>query len=442
MERRNFLRNTGLMLGSLPLMAHARAPEPATSTPEAVPLDPEDWSSVRAQFALTDARIHMATFLLASHPRPVAEAIEAHRRAFDANPAEYWEEHFRTAEPAVRQAAGRYLGAEPDHIALTDSTTMGLGLVYGALKLAPDQEILTTTHDHYVTIKSLALRAERTGAKVREVALYDEGAQADVDEIIARMRRHINVRTRVLAVTWVHSSTGVKLPLAAMSKALAEINADREPDRRVLFCVDGVHGLGIEDVTMDDLGCDFFIAGTHKWLFGPRGTGLIWGRPQAWDALEPIIPSFGPSVGVWLGMLPPDSPLVTPGTYHTPGGFHSFEHRWALDRAFEFHLAIGKPRIQRRIHALNTRAKRGLDDMAHVRLHTPMSEELSSGIICFEVDGHEPPAVVEKLGEQGIIASASPYPVSYARIAPSLINTEREVDRTLEVIGSLATSNS
>lgn len=67
-----------------------------------------------------------------------------------------------------------------------------------------------------------------------------------------------------------------------------------------------------------------------------------------------------------------------------------------------------------------------------------MSEEFSSGIICFRVNGHESPEVVEKLGTQGIIASANPYPISYARIAPSLVNTAREVDRTLEVISSPA----
>ena len=435
MERRAFFK-AGLALGALPALGAATLAAPPPLRPR--PFDPTDWGAVRDQFALTRPHIHMATFLLASHPRPVAEAIERHRRGFDEDPVTYWEEHFMTAEPEVEAAAGRYLDADPAHIALTDSTTMGLGLVYGALRLAPGQEILSTPHGHYATMEALRLRAERTGATVRRVTLYDDPAAVSVDEVVGRLRAGLTDRTRVLAATWVHSSTGVKLPIAAMAEALREVNASREPADRVLFCVDGVHGFGIEDVTAAGLGCDVFIAGTHKWMFGPRGTGIVYARPEAWEALTPIIPSFGPSVGVWLGELPPDTPFVTPGNLFSPGGFHSFEHRWALGEAFQFHLDIGKARIQERIHGLNTLAKDALAGMPHVHLHTPRDPVLSAGIICFEVEGHTPGEVVAHLHRQGIVGSTSPYPVSYARIAPSTLNDEGEVERSVAAIAALA----
>src|SRR5690606_31118260 len=145
-----------------------------------------------------------------------------------------------TAEPAQRAAAAEYLGSDPDLIALTDSTSMGLGLVYGTLKLEPGAEVLTTTHDHYSTEMSLQHRADRTGATVKRISLYDEPAKAGTDEIISRMLAGINDHTRVLAVTWVHSSTGVKLPIAEMAQALEQLNAARDTGDRVLFCVDGV----------------------------------------------------------------------------------------------------------------------------------------------------------------------------------------------------------
>lgn len=242
MRRRDFIRQAGLFVGAAPTLG-ALAPTPAVQQAPPRAFDPTDWDDVRDQFALTHSRIHMASFLLASHPRPVAEAIERHRRAFDEDPATYWEEHFQMAEPQVRVAAGEYLDADPDHIALTDSTTMGLGLVYGGLNLEPDHEILTTPHGHYATIESLRLRAERTGATVRKVALYDDPAETSVDAIVRRMQGAITDRTRVLAVTWVHSSTGVKLPLGAMAEALRDVNASRDLEDRVLFCVDGVHGM-------------------------------------------------------------------------------------------------------------------------------------------------------------------------------------------------------
>lgn len=445
MDRRTFLQQMGLSLGALGTAATASGQEKESNPPrESKPLPPKaprafdatNWASVREQFPLTRDYIHMATFLLASHPRPVAEAIETFRRALDDNPADCWHEHFFHTDEKVRAAAAEYMGGDSAHIALTDSTTMGLGLIYGAMHLEPGDEIVTTTHDHYATHMSLTHRADRTGAAVRYVSLYETPATVSVDEIVSRMRAAISDRTRVLAVTWVHSSTGVKLPLAAMSAALREINASRDPKHRVLFCVDGVHGFGIENVTIDELGCDFFMAGTHKWIFGPRGTGVIWGRPEAWKCARPVIPSFGPNYEVWIGGMTVDQ--VPVGDLMTPGGFHSFEHRWALGEAFRFHKAIGKPRVQARIHTLNTQAKDALAAMPHVTLHTPRSPALSSGIICFEVDGHGPEAVVEKLREHRVISSTSPYRVSYPRIAPSLINNEDEVDRTVQAIRSLA----
>jgi hypothetical protein len=69
----------------------------------------------------------------------------------------------------------------------------------------------------------------------------------------------------------------------------------------LLFCVDGVHGFGIENQDISQLGCDFFVAGTHKWIFGPRGTAVVWGFDLAWARSKPVIPSFSESYEVWLG---------------------------------------------------------------------------------------------------------------------------------------------
>ncbi len=98
-------------------------------------------------------------------------------------------------------AASDYLGVSPTEIALTDSTTMGLGLLYGGLALRSGQEILTTTHDRYATETALRLAAERSGATTRRVALYRDGASASQQEIVGTLVRAVTPRTRVVAVT-------------------------------------------------------------------------------------------------------------------------------------------------------------------------------------------------------------------------------------------------
>src|SRR5215211_4463424 len=208
------------------------------------------WDDVRAQFRLSRSLIHMGGLYLASHPGAVRRAIDRHRRGLDADPVGYLHRNGDPLEAAVLRAAGSYLAARPTDIALTDSTTMGLGLLYGGLSLRSGDEIVTTTHDFFATHEALGLAAERVGATVRRVPLYRDPARAPEDEIVSNLARAIGPGTRVVALTWVHSSTGVKLPVRRIVQG---------PGRRgsLLVCVDGVHGLGVENETVDSLGVDF-----------------------------------------------------------------------------------------------------------------------------------------------------------------------------------------
>jgi len=432
-DRRGFLVRSGLAL-SATLLSSESFPSRISAFERA---NPPDWQAVRDQFSLSRDLIHLAGFFLASHPAPVREAIERHRAGLDADPIGYWFAHEKTQEAAVLKAAAGYLGVSPTEIALTDSTTMGLGLLYGGLALKADQEILTTTHDHYSTETSLRLRAERLGATVRRIPLYEDLRKVTQETLVETLVKAVRPRTRIVAVTWVHSSTGLKLPIAEMARAIQRLNASRADEDRVILCVDGVHALGVEDFQLSEVGCDFLIAGTHKWMFGPRGTGLVWGHPRAWPLAQAIIPTFDTDAyDMWMRVIPP-RPLP-PAVSMTPGGFHSFEHRWALDQAFHFHQALGKSRVTSRIQDLNDQLKQGLAGMRHITLHTPLSHDLSAGIVCFEVAGMSPEQVVAELRRKGIVASVTPYATQYARMAPGLLNSEAEIETLLKEIRTLA----
>ena len=395
-----------------------------------------DWGWVRAQFDLAPDHVHMSSFYIASHPRSVREEIERHRRAIDRNPFLAVEHGLSDMPAKVAAAAAEYLEGRPEEVALTDSTTMGLSLIYRGLPLRAGQEVLTTTHDHYSHHESIRLAADRAGATVRKVALYDEPAAAAEDEIVDRLRRALRPQTRVVGVTWVHSSTGVKLPLHAIAAALAQHNASRSDTDPVLLVVDGVHGFGVEDEAVAAIGLDFFAAGTHKWILGPRGTGIIWARDGRWADVQPTIPSFEREPYVaWMQDQPAPGP--TRAAWITPGGFKAYEHLWALPAAFAFHRQLGRARVAERIHQLNTQCKDGLAAMKHVRLHTPRDPRLSSGLVCFEVDAMTPEAAVARLLERRVVASASPYAKPYIRLAPSLVTSPADIDTALAAVRSL-----
>ena len=432
MDRRQFLVRTGLVVGASAL---ATASSAVSQSQQAMP-SLETWSEVRDQFALRRDKIHMTSFLLSPQSEPVRNAIALHRQGLDEDTVDYLHDNQNRLEANVLAAAAGYLGVNATDIALTGSTTEGLGLLYGGLELRADQEILQTVHEHYSTDISLELRAERTGSTVRRIEIYQNIQNVSADEIVDSIVENIRDNTRLLAITWVHSSTGLKMPVRQIADALIDINESRDLEDRVLLSVDGVHGIGIDNVTLPELGCDFFVAGTHKWLYGPRGTGIIWAKPEAWEYAQPTIPTFdGTAYRIWMRVIPPR--VIPKAVQMTPGGFHAFEHRWALNEAFNFHNAIGKERVQNRVQELNRQLKEGLAAMDHVTLYTPLDESLSAGITCFDVQGMHASTVVNRLEQQRIVASITPYANIYARLAPSIINTPEEVDEVIQAVRGL-----
>ena len=201
--------------------------------------------------------------------------------------------------------------------------------------------------------------------------------------------------------------------------------------------MDGVHGFGAEDASPVDLGVDVFSSGCHKWLFGPRGTGLVWAAPHAWERLAPTVPTFdGRAYVAWIeGRAPTETPA---GALNTPGGFHSFEHRWALKEAFEFHRDLGRDKVAARTRALATRLKEGLANIEGVSVKTPMEESLSAGLVCCDVSRRPAGEVVDRLREEhNVVASVTPYATEYLRFGPSIANQEADVDRALEAVAAI-----
>jgi isopenicillin-N epimerase len=443
LNRRDFVTTVGLSLVGGAAARAAVAQEPAASPA----IDGNsDWAAVRAQFDLAPDWMHFSQFYIVSHPRPVRQAIERYRRMLDVHPFTTVEHGMgfdaflgqdSREEPypvRVQRAAASYIGGRPEEVALTDSTTQGLALIYQGLTLKPGDEVLCTTHDHYVHHEAIRLAVEKAGARWRRIPLYDDPAQASADEMVDRLKAAIGASTRVVGITWVHSSSGVRIPVRALAQIVAEVNADRGEDDRILVVLDAVHGFGNQEEQLATLGVDFAAAGTHKWIFAPRGTGIVWAPEKNWGLLRPTIPTFYEMepYTAWEDERPPKAPANMARI--SPGGFKAYEHQWAMAEAFEFHTRIGRRRIAERIAALNTQCKEGLAKIPKVRVLTPMDPALSAGLIAFEVEGQSASETVHKLHARKVVASSSPYKISKARLAPSLVNDEHEVEAALRAV--------
>jgi isopenicillin-N epimerase len=187
-----------------------------------------DWTAVRELFPLAPGWTYLSSFLFVSHPKPVAEAIDAFKRKIDADPvwleiavltdAEGWP--YRK----VKQSLAGYIGGAPEELCMTSNTTSALAIAYHGLRIRRNQEILTTEHDHYSHHESIRYSTERSGAAVRYVSLYDTPASATAEQMVDRIARAIRPNTRAVGITWVHSSTGVKTPIREIADVVARAN--------------------------------------------------------------------------------------------------------------------------------------------------------------------------------------------------------------------------
>jgi selenocysteine lyase/cysteine desulfurase len=403
---------------------------PDSNESNVAPLAPGE--DVRRLFRLTREVIELSAMAISSHPEPVARAIHEFRTELDRSPNLFLLANNRTLAPAVFAVAGRYFGLDHRLVAYTHSTTVGLAQIYAGLRIAPGQEILTSVNEHFTTLEALRLRARRDGTPFRQIELFRDPQTITHDEIAERLAAAIRPWTRVLALTWVYSTDGVKLPIATIADVVRQENEARPPNAdRLLLVVDGVHGFGVEDANFGDLGCDLFVAGCHKWVFGPRGTAVMYGADSAWREVVPVLPSFS-SADDGIAQL------------YMPGGNFAFEHFWAVAAAFEFLLSIGKPQVAAYVHGLCDQLKRELT-CAGVTVRTPRTPEFSAGIVAFDVDGVPARDVVRRLRDEfHISATESAFDItggrSHVRFSPAVFNTEDEIRRAAEAVRQIAGS--
>lgn len=382
------------------------------------------WDFVRDLFELDPAVTHFAAMSLASHPAALKWQINSQRNALDRWPLMHVFTQVPLAEQASFEAVAAYFGVDASVIALTGSTTMGLAQVLGGVVVAANQEMLTSTAEHFTTLDTLELRKQRDGTAYRTFRLYQRGSTATAEEIVKNVRAAIRPETRVLSLAWVYSSDGLKIPVRDIAEVVKAENARRHnPRERLLFSVDGVHGFGVEDSTFDTLGCDLFIAGCHKWVFGPRGTAIICGKPEAWEEVVPIVATFS---GTKKG----------PGRRHTPGGVHAYEHTLSLATSFHLLSTLGKSSVYGRVRELVERLRAGLTERG-MQIETPAAAQLSSGIVCFRHPEEEPAVTVRRLMRSNIHITESPKDpsgASHARVSVAIFNNEADIDRLVATL--------
>jgi selenocysteine lyase/cysteine desulfurase len=429
--RRKFLAQiatTGLAAGTAPFW-EIRTEEAHRTRGPFVPGGQGDEAAVfaaaRRELLIPEEVTFCNTATYGASPREVVDATtEAYRMVERDLPDWAYRPNDETDDPlppstgyrplrTFREEIGTLINAPADELALTQNTTMGMSILANGLDLEPGDEIVTTDQEHGGGISPWMLRQRRHGAVVRQVAL-GPAVEDGPDGVVAAFADQMTARTRVVMFSHVTSLLGIKLPAAELC-ALA-----RRHD--ALSVVDGAQAVGQMPVDVAAIGCDAYVTSGHKWLLGPKGTGLLYVRGDVQDRFWGTLVTGGfenRSQGAFR--------LARFGTGSLPRVF-------GLRAAVRFMKRLDIDRIERWDRSLTSRLREGLASMPHVRLSSPVDPRLSAAVTTFAVSGRTADEMQDVLwrekirvraeGDAGIRLSAHFY------VAPA------DIDRVLSIVRS------
>ncbi len=280
-NRRDFFGSI-LGLGSLELLstlpAVAADPQGDLPTLKAVselgPGKPDDeafWRKVRDLFYVDPDVLYLNNGSLGLSHRAVIEAMYRHLLESEASSSrKYGEYPWWGYGPSleIRQRIASFIGGDADEIVLTRNATEGMNTVASGLDLEPGDEVLLTDQEHPGGKSPWYQRAKRYGISVREFELPKRPKHPS--EILSRLEAALTSRTKVISVSHITTVTGGMLPVKEIA-ALAR-------SRNIISLFDGAHAIGQLPLNMHEIGCDYYATSPHKWLYAPKGTGVLYCR--------------------------------------------------------------------------------------------------------------------------------------------------------------------
>ena len=402
------------------LLARSGAAAQALSTGDA-----EVFARLRGDLLFPRDVAYCNTGTLGSSPREVLDAMVGGLRGTEAALPD-WPYFQADGEPltgyqpllAARTAAARFLGAEPDEIAITQNATMGMNMLGNGLDWEAGDEVLTTDQEHGGAVSIFRLMAKRRGIVVKELPLA--GAVSGGPEGIAAMfRAAATPRTRVIMASHITSGFGILMPVVELI-ALAR-------ERGALSFIDGAQAVGQIRVNVRELGCDAYVASPHKWLMAPKGTGLLYVKrsvqPKFWTTLASY---------QWEN--------------HEQGAFRFMQYgtgSTALIDGLTAAIALAERNTMERVERwdlmLTRRLREGLAKIPRAVLSSPADPRLASAITTFRVEGVSARNLQNALWEKKIRVRAQ-SDANGVRLSAHVCIGPEDIDRVLGVVASLALS--
>lgn len=385
------------------------------------PIDPHDegfWSMIREHFPLTRERIYLNTGGLGASPYVSIAALknkidELERISETGHRHELWF--------ALKQRAAKIFGCKPEEIAYTRNTTEGVNIVCNGFPFRRGDEVITSTHEHVGNTIAWLARQRRDGIRIRVF----EPLLASARENLHRIERLISKKTRAISIAHVTTATGQILPVREIG-VLARAHD-------LWYFIDGAQSAGMLPLDVHEIGCHAYATSGHKWLLGPKGTGLLYVREDCLDLIE----------AKWVGAYSNQGRFdMGSGEFH----FHPTAQRYeygtvsvplfvGLGAAITFLQKIGIENIWRRDHAMANTLKEELNRIG-ARVLSPQHPAEHSAMITFKIKNMDYQRLQKFLAEKFHMRTRGVYEggLNGVRISLHLYNSFADVEQIVDAV--------
>ena len=424
--RRNFISIAGKSLGlaalssatigSLLRNVEAASKTVAHLTPEEAATDEDYWAIIQNSFSVTRGIINLNNGGVSPSPRIVTEALVRY----------IWEQEDATAytmwqilEPqseTIRTGLAELFGCDREEIAITRNASESLETLLMGMDFKPGDEILTTTQDYPRMLTTLRQREKRENLKLKLIQVPIP--PKNLNEITAAFEKGITDRTRLVLISHMINITGQITPVKAV--------CDIARARGIETIVDGAHSFAQFYFKQSDIGCDYFGTSLHKWLYAPKGTGMLYVKRDKIEKLWPLMAA--------------EAKQVSDIRKFEEIGTHSAAPKLAIGEALLFHNGIGAKRKEARLRYLSRYWMDKLKDIPKVRFNTSFDPAQMCAIANVQVEGLDQGKIGSYLFSKHHIFTTPIIHEEFTglRITPNLYTTLPELDRFCELMAEVA----
>jgi len=425
-SRRNFLALAGKSVGLAALISPTVASllkevEGATRsvahlTPLQAAMNEDYWSMIQNSFTVTRGIVNLNNGGVSPSPRIVTEALVRYAwQQEDATAYTMWQ-ILEPQSETIRTGLAELFGCDREEIAITRNASESLEILLMGMDFKPGDEILTTTQDYPRMLTTLRQRERREGLKLKLVQIPIP--PKNLDEITNAFANGITNRTKLILMSHQVNITGQITPV----KAVCELARSKG----IETIVDGAHSFAQFDFKQKDLGCDYFGTSLHKWLYSPKGTGLLYVKRDKIEKLWPLMAA--------------ESKQAADIRKFEEIGTHSAAPKLAIGESLLFHNGIGGKRKEARLRYLSRYWMNRLKDVPKVRFNTSFDPNQSCAIANINIEGTDPSAIGSYLFSKHHIFTTPIVHEEFKgiRITPNVYTTLGELDRFCELMEMIA----